>query len=86
VTVVAREPKLSAHARGYTKRWQRESKAFLALRLWCIDCLAEGIYAERATVVDHEIPHRGDQRLFWDKTNWRPRCKPHHDRKTRSGR
>ena len=23
-----------------------------------------------ATVVDHVIPHRGDQKLFWDEDNW----------------
>ncbi|MHA6731654.1 hypothetical protein [Devosia sp. A369] len=21
-------------------------------------------------VVDHIVPHRGDQRLFWDRANW----------------
>jgi predicted ATPase len=24
----------------------------------------------QATVVDHVMPHRGDQRLFWDEANW----------------
>lgn len=33
-----------------------------------------------ANVVDHIIPHRGDQALFWDTDNWQPLCKPHHDR------
>jgi hypothetical protein len=32
-----------------------------------------------ATVVDHIIPHRGDQELFWDRSNWQPLCAPHHD-------
>jgi 5-methylcytosine-specific restriction endonuclease McrA len=32
-----------------------------------------------ATVVDHIIPHRGDQALFWDVSNWQSLCKPHHD-------
>jgi 5-methylcytosine-specific restriction protein A len=40
-----------------------------------------------ATVVDHVVPHRGDQRLFWDTANWAPSCKPCHDAKTaREGR
>ena len=40
-----------------------------------------------ATVVDHVVPHRGDQRLFWDESNWAPACKPCHDAKTaREGR
>jgi 5-methylcytosine-specific restriction protein A len=40
-----------------------------------------------ATVVDHIVPHRGDQRLFWDEANWAALCKPCHDAKTaREGR
>lgn len=30
-------------------------------------------------VVDHIVPHRGDQRLFWDRTNWQTLCHDHHD-------
>jgi 5-methylcytosine-specific restriction protein A len=37
-----------------------------------------------ATEVDHIIPHGGDQRLFWAKSNWQPLCKPHHSSKTHS--
>jgi 5-methylcytosine-specific restriction endonuclease McrA len=33
-----------------------------------------------ATVVDHVVPHRGDQRLFWDERNWQPLCTRHHNR------
>jgi 5-methylcytosine-specific restriction enzyme A len=44
----------------------------------CERCEAQG-KVEPATVVNHRIPHRGDQRLFWDRTNWEPACKPHHD-------
>jgi len=32
-----------------------------------------------ATVVDHIIPHKGDDKLFWDQTNWQPLCKECHD-------
>lgn len=35
-----------------------------------------------ATEVDHIIPHRGDQQLFWDTNNWQGLCKPCHSRKT----
>ena len=28
------------------------------------------------------VPHRGDQKLFWDKSNWQALCKKCHDRKT----
>ena len=35
-----------------------------------------------ATVVDHIKPHRGDQKLFWDRSNWQPLCEHHHNVKT----
>jgi 5-methylcytosine-specific restriction protein A len=33
-------------------------------------------------VVDHIIPHRGDQALFWDEENWQPLCLVCHNAKT----
>lgn len=30
-------------------------------------------------VVNHRIPHKGDQRLFWDRANWEVACPDHHD-------
>ena len=35
-----------------------------------------------ATVVDHIKPHRGEQKLFWDRSNWQPLCEHHHNVKT----
>jgi 5-methylcytosine-specific restriction protein A len=32
-------------------------------------------------VVDHIKPHKGDQRLFWDKSNLQTLCKTCHDSK-----
>ena len=32
-----------------------------------------------ATVVNHKVPHRGDQELFWSEENWEALCKRHHD-------
>ncbi|WP_415405336.1 HNH endonuclease [Tateyamaria sp. SN3-11] len=29
---------------------------------------------QRATLVDHITPHKGDTNLFWDRTNWQPLC------------
>lgn len=43
----------------------------------CATCAADGLII-RATVVDHVIPHRGDQRLFWDSRNWQSLCTNHH--------
>ena len=50
----------------------------------CAFCQAEGKLVP-ATVVDHIIQHRGDQRLFWDQSNWESLCKECHDKKTGSG-
>ena len=71
----------SAARRGYDGRWRRAREQYLAEHRWCAHCLAEGRLT-RATVVDHVRPHRGDQRLFWDRGNWEPCCKPCHDRKS----
>lgn len=40
--------------------------------------LASGVEVA-ATVVDHKIPHRGDSKLFWDRSNWQPLCADHHN-------
>ena len=73
-----------ADARGYNARWRRARIAFLQKHPLCAECQREGKLTP-ATVVDHIIPHRGDQRLFWDKTNWQPLCKDCHARKMGSG-
>lgn len=59
----------SARERGYDAEWERESRAFLARpenHHCCCGC------GKRADTVHHEIPHRGDRALFWDRANWRP--------------
>lgn len=71
----------SASARGYGRRWQKASKAFLRAHPLCEECMKQGRYT-RATVVDHIVPHRGDQKLFWDQGNWQALCKRCHDKKT----
>ncbi|CAB5708936.1 Uncharacterised protein [Delftia tsuruhatensis] len=65
--------------RGYGYRWQKARVTFLKAQPLCIRCQAEG-RVEAATVVDHRIPHRGDQTLFWDTSNWDPLCATHHSR------
>jgi 5-methylcytosine-specific restriction enzyme A len=71
----------SAARRGYGARWRRARAAFLAQHALCAICRARGRVVP-ATVVDHVVPHRGDQILFWDRGNWAPSCKACHDRKT----
>ncbi len=71
----------SAQERGYTYQWHKESRDYLREHPWCVECQKRGI-GEPATEVDHIIPHRGDQGLFWDKDNWQGLCKTCHSIKT----
>ena len=71
----------SAAKRGYGAKWQKARKQYLSAHPLCVLCQKEGRF-RKATVVDHIIPHRGDQKLFLDRSNWQALCKPCHDRKT----
>ena len=73
----------SAHRRGYNSRWRKERELFLAAHPFCAECLKNGIHTA-ATDVDHIVPHKGDKRLFWDKSNWQALCHSCHSRKTAS--
>ena len=55
-----------AAKRGYGSRWQKASKTFIQTHPLCVECMKQGRYT-KATVVDHIVPHRGDQNLFWDQ-------------------
>jgi 5-methylcytosine-specific restriction protein A len=74
----------SATRRGYDARWRRARALFLRQHPLCVQCLQENRLTP-ATVVDHIIPHRGDEKLFWDQGNWQAICKTCHDKKTGSG-
>lgn len=72
---------VSRSKRGYTKAWDEASRQFLAENPLCRQCADEGvIYPSQVT--DHVIPHKGNMALFWDRSNWQPLCKHHHDSKT----
>ncbi|RAH99858.1 HNH endonuclease [Acuticoccus sediminis] len=62
----ARRP--SSRARGYDSTWDKARAAFLAEHPRCVRCGAA------ATVVDHVVAHRGDQSLFWRRSNWQAMC------------
>lgn len=64
----------SARERGYDSKWDKERAAYLVAHPRCShpDCTAP------ATIVDHVIPHRGDRKLFWRRSNWQPLCAHHH--------
>jgi 5-methylcytosine-specific restriction protein A len=66
----------SAAQRGYGSNWRQARKYYLMNHPVCVRC-------ERvANVVDHIVPHRGDNRLFWDRSNWQPLCDSCHSSKT----
>lgn len=68
----ARRP--NATERGYDRHWRRASAIFLRTNPWCAMC------GKPATLVDHIIPHRGNQTLFWDKDrNWQSLCSTCHN-------
>src|SRR3546814_15790813 len=61
-----RKDKRKTAERGYGSKWQAARAGFLRSHPLCVMCVEEG-RTTVATVVDHKVPHRGDQRLFWDR-------------------
>lgn len=74
----------NANARGYTYAWSLASKRWLDEHPLCVECMRR-LLTVAATVVDHIIPHRGNRRLFWDRTNWQSLCETCHNKKTGGG-
>lgn len=62
----------------YDRWWERARLRFLAKHPLCVRCLDQG-RTEAATVVDHITPHKGDVRLFRDRSNWQALCTTHHN-------
>jgi 5-methylcytosine-specific restriction enzyme A len=80
---MAEKVRASAYARGYGRRWQKASTAFLLAHPLCVDPFKDHGNAPRAAeVTDHIVPHKGDMHLFWNPKNWQPLCKECHDKKT----
>jgi len=83
-------------AQGYTRRWDQRAAAFRKRYPLCgqrpggqrpvmSECYDRGIVTVAAQV-DHVVPHRGDQGLFWDEANnWQSLCRSCGARKTRKG-
>lgn len=71
----------SSASRGYGYKWQKAREGFLRSHplCECPHCMAGQLRVRAATVVDHIIPHRGDMKLFWDKSNWQALAKECHD-------
>lgn len=68
----------SARQSLYNWRWQKARDAYLRFHPLCVMCQKSGII-KQPDVVDHIIPHHGDLTLFWDRNNWQPLCKDHHN-------
>lgn len=62
-------------------RWKRLRLAQLKSKPLCTECEG-GDRVTQASVVDHIIPHKGDEQVFFDASNLQSMCKPHHDSKT----
>lgn len=68
----------TAQQRGYDSKWSREAKSYRDDHPLCVGCMAVG-RIEPSTLTDHIIPHKGDEKLFWGRSNWQALCKWHHD-------
>ncbi|MCR5874378.1 hypothetical protein LRS10_09505 [Phenylobacterium sp. J426] len=73
-----RSPEAQTYRAWYkTARWRVRRAAQLTNEPLCRMCLKAG-RVTAATVADHVIPHKGDERLFWTG-ELQSLCKPHHD-------
>jgi 5-methylcytosine-specific restriction protein A len=73
----------NSNERGYTYRWHKYTKAYLAEHPLCAICAKKNPPVVRAaSLVDHVKPHKGDYDLFWDPNNHQPLCEECHNIKT----
>lgn len=68
----------SARQRGYDGKWQQARAEFLKAHPRCTMC------GQPSRVVDHITPHRGDRKLFWQRSNWQALCTPCHSSRKQS--
>lgn len=73
-----------------TARWQRLRESIRARDLFTCAMCGRVCAGRGNAVVDHRVPHRGDELMFWDESNLWTLCKPCHDgakqREERGGR
>lgn len=67
----------SSTQRGYGYKWQKARERFLKKNPLCVYCQRDD-RVTAANVVDHIVPHRGDQKLFWRESNWQALCSSCH--------
>lgn len=74
-----------ATVRGWyhSARWQRLRQEVLIRDLYTCQqtgvILTTGRDAPNAAVVHHKVPHKGDEKLFWDSSNLESVAKSWHD-------
>ncbi len=73
-----RAGKEGSTARGYDRRWRAYRLQYLAEHPLCVKCKARDLITA-SSVVDHIVPHRGDERLFRDPNNHQALCETCHD-------
>lgn len=71
--------------RGYDSRWDKARLVWLAEHPICAECERNGLVVA-GYAVDHITPHRGDQGLFWDQSNWQTLCRRCHAVKSQAER
>jgi 5-methylcytosine-specific restriction protein A len=86
----------SRQARGYGNRWARRAALFRVRYPLCgmrpgdqAPVMSKCFDEHRVTLgeqVDHVVPHRGNDALFWDELgNWQTLCRACHTRKSGAG-
>jgi len=77
--------RLNFRQRGYTARWDKAARHWrMNVQKVCQICIKTGVVSP-AECVDHIIPHKGDQQLFWDESNWQSLCIRCHNQKSARG-
>lgn len=69
------------HGLYSTDEWRLLRAEQLLAEPWCRECARQG-RRTRATDVDHIVDHKGDLRLFRDRSNLESLCHSCHSRKT----
>jgi 5-methylcytosine-specific restriction enzyme A len=61
-------------------RFLRMRAAFMRSHVLCAFCEKRGVI-RAGCVLDHIVPHRGDQTLFWSTSNWQVLCSACHSKR-----
>ena len=69
----------------YSRRYRGAAAKFKQDHPFCVECYKQGI-VKPGTILDHIIPHEGDEQLFWDVNNWQHLCNDCHEEKHKNDR